>query len=260
MTWLCGRCGSPTTSSRCARSWRRSACARGWSRPAVAGWRWSPEAGMVALHSARDSESQAPSGFTSLSFDADDVDALAKRLRDARRPRRRRVRRGVRPGAGLCRPARRPPADRRAQRRPLRLSRCTNRYGVAPGLRVMPLRLADPARRVRRLPGAARLRAARCRSPSTSPPSRSGRAATGSSAYTHRWIRRVSARARACWTEPAPPTSPSRPRRTWAGSRSGWSGPGSRRPWHTGPTSVDVLSVSDADGLRLEVHVTPSAP
>jgi hypothetical protein len=39
--------------------------------------------GMVALHSARDSQSQAPSGFTSLSFDADDVDALAKRLRDA---------------------------------------------------------------------------------------------------------------------------------------------------------------------------------
>lgn len=40
-------------------------------------------AGMVALHSARDSESQAPSGLTTLSFEADDVDVVAKRLEAA---------------------------------------------------------------------------------------------------------------------------------------------------------------------------------
>lgn len=41
------------------------------------------DGGMVALHSARTSESQAPSGFTSLSFEADDIDSLAKRLLEA---------------------------------------------------------------------------------------------------------------------------------------------------------------------------------
>lgn len=41
------------------------------------------ESGMVALHSARDSESQAPSGLTTLSFEADDVDVVAKRLEAA---------------------------------------------------------------------------------------------------------------------------------------------------------------------------------
>ncbi|MGI8700200.1 MAG: VOC family protein [Nocardioidaceae bacterium] len=46
----------------------------------VAGGGASPGGGMVALHSARDSARQAPSGLTSLSFEAGDVDVLAKRL------------------------------------------------------------------------------------------------------------------------------------------------------------------------------------
>jgi hypothetical protein len=39
--------------------------------------------GMVALHSARDSARQAPSGLTSLSFEADDVAVVARRLEAA---------------------------------------------------------------------------------------------------------------------------------------------------------------------------------
>lgn len=39
--------------------------------------------GMVALHSAENSARRAPSGLTSLSFEADDVDVLAKRLEAA---------------------------------------------------------------------------------------------------------------------------------------------------------------------------------
>lgn len=41
------------------------------------------DSGMVALHSAKDSSRGAPSGLTSLSFEAGDVDALAKRLQAA---------------------------------------------------------------------------------------------------------------------------------------------------------------------------------
>lgn len=39
--------------------------------------------GMVALHSARDSARGAPSGLTALSFEADDIDLLAERLKTA---------------------------------------------------------------------------------------------------------------------------------------------------------------------------------
>jgi hypothetical protein len=42
--------------------------------------------GMLALHSARDSVRQAPSGLTTLSFEADDVDVVADRLRKAEVP------------------------------------------------------------------------------------------------------------------------------------------------------------------------------
>lgn len=101
------------------------------------------EAGMVALHSARDSESQAPSGFTSLSFDAADVDVLAKRLRDADVPdvvvydeAYGRVLDCVDPlGHHLQ-------VDEHSD--DLYGYRVHQPVGVAPGLRVMPLRLADP--------------------------------------------------------------------------------------------------------------------
>lgn len=43
-------------------------------------------AGMVALHDAASSESGAPSGQTTLSFEADDIDALAARLVEAAVP------------------------------------------------------------------------------------------------------------------------------------------------------------------------------
>ncbi len=46
----------------------------------VAGGGHSDGGGMVALHSAENSARRAPSGLTSLSFEADDVDVLAKRL------------------------------------------------------------------------------------------------------------------------------------------------------------------------------------
>lgn len=39
--------------------------------------------GMVALHSAKDAVRKASSGLTSLSFEADDIDDVAKRLQDA---------------------------------------------------------------------------------------------------------------------------------------------------------------------------------
>jgi hypothetical protein len=101
------------------------------------------DAGMVALHSARDSQSGAPSGFTSLSFEADDIDILAKRLRDADVP-------DVvvyDESYGRVLSCRDPLGDE------LQIDeRSEDLYGyrlhqpvdVAPGLRVMPLRLTDP--------------------------------------------------------------------------------------------------------------------
>lgn len=101
------------------------------------------EAGMVALHSARDSESQAPSGFTSLSFEADDIDTLAKRLRDADVPDV--VVYDEAYGRVLsCRDplGHQLQVDERSD--DLYGYRLHRPAGVAPGLRVMALRLTDP--------------------------------------------------------------------------------------------------------------------
>lgn len=49
----------------------------------LAGGGSSGGGGMVALHSAKDSASGAPSGFTALSFEADDVDVVGQRLEAA---------------------------------------------------------------------------------------------------------------------------------------------------------------------------------
>jgi hypothetical protein len=99
--------------------------------------------GMVALHSARGSETQAPNGFTSLSFEADDVDTLAERLRTA----------GV-PDVvvydeayGRVLECRDPLGDRfQVDERSDDLYgyRLHQPAGVASGLSVMPLRLTDP--------------------------------------------------------------------------------------------------------------------
>jgi len=99
--------------------------------------------GMVALHSARNSARHAPSGLTSLSFEADDIDALAKRLDAA----------GV-PDVvvydeayGRVLTCRDPLGDEIAvDERSVDLYgyRAHDPAGVRPGLRVMPVRFADP--------------------------------------------------------------------------------------------------------------------
>ncbi len=61
---------------------RVESVAGGWV-DMVAGGGESAGGGMVALHSAKDAVRQAASGFTSLSFEADDIDVLAKRLEAA---------------------------------------------------------------------------------------------------------------------------------------------------------------------------------
>jgi hypothetical protein len=100
-------------------------------------------AGMVALHSAKDSERQAPSGLTSLSFEAVDIDVLANRLESA----------GVADvvvydeAYGRVLTCRDPLGDqiavdeRSADPYGYRVHEPT---GVRPGWRVMPIRFADP--------------------------------------------------------------------------------------------------------------------
>lgn len=101
------------------------------------------DAGMVALHSARDSASHAPSGFTSLSFEADEIDALAERLRQADVP-------DVvvyDEAYGRVLSCRDPLGDElQIDERSIDLYgyRLHQPAGVAAGLRVMPLRLTDP--------------------------------------------------------------------------------------------------------------------
>lgn len=76
--------------------------------------------GMVALHSAETSVTGAKPGQTSLSFEAADLTGR-ETARGSRARRRRRLRRGLWPGADLPGPARRRDPRRRSQRRPLRL-------------------------------------------------------------------------------------------------------------------------------------------
>ena len=154
------------------------------------------ESGMVALHSARDSESQAPSGFTSLSFEADDstrwrsgcgtptspdvvvYDEAYGRVLDCLDPLGDHLQIDEHSDDLYGYRLHQPPEWRAG---PAGSCRC----------------VSPTPRRVRRLPEAARLRAARGRSASTSPPSPSARAATAWSASTRPWIQRVSAPARA---------------------------------------------------------------
>jgi hypothetical protein len=215
------------------------------------------EAGMVALHSARDSESRAPSGFTSLSFEADDVDTLAKRLRDAGVPdvvvydeAYGRVLGCVDPLGDHLQ------IDEHSD--DLYGYRLHQPVGVAPGLKVMPLRLADP------LGGYGDfLRLLGCEP--------RGEATEHFAAYTlgeggHGLVgvhppmdpesvgarEALLGRAGAAYLSFETTEDLGRVAERLAGA--GFPASVAHRD-HVG----DVLSVSDADGLRLEVHVTPSA-
>ena len=145
MTWLCARCASPTTSSRCGGSWRRSACDRG-SSPTRGGWvDMVAAAGMVALHSARDSATPGPERLHVAELRGRRRRRAGEAAARGRRPRRRRVRRGLRPGAGLSstRSATTSQVDERSD--DLYGYRLHQPVGVAARVwRVMPLRLADP--------------------------------------------------------------------------------------------------------------------
>jgi hypothetical protein len=101
------------------------------------------DAGMVALHSARDSASHAPNGFTALSFEADGIDTLARRLRQAGVPEV--VVYDEAYGRVLsCLDPLGDELQIDEQSDDLYGYRLHQPTGVVPGLRVMALRLTDP--------------------------------------------------------------------------------------------------------------------
>jgi hypothetical protein len=216
------------------------------------------EAGMVALHSARDSESQAPSGFTSLSFEADDVDVLAKRLRDADVPdvvvydeAYGRVLDCVDPLGDHLQ------IDEHSD--DLYGYRVHHLDGVAPGLRVMPLRLADP------LGGYGDFLGLLGCVPRGAITEHFAAFALGEGGHglvgVHPPMDPVSVGASEGLLDRAGAaylcfeTTEDLGRVAERLQAAGFPASIARRD-HIG----EILSVTDADGLRLEVHVTPSAP